>query len=246
MRLPPALLAALAFLGACDPDAADPGAADAAPRPAGTTDARPVDPPYFVLGAQARSRDVRPTLSPADSAERARAQEAEMRARIDDVRRTVDRTRQLESAPDWRTADALVRDSVAAGTWDAHRLAVEMLDHHLLRGPLDDDKAEALGRYTDALLSASSEEGALILWALMRLEGRWDERRRQGAAAGAANNLGAAFVRIAGCIDCTVDEALAGMWPQRRRASEDRLHDMAEVHRRLREIARGDTPMPGP
>lgn len=200
--------------------------------------------PYFVLGSLGGGSvsPRRPFPTPGDSAAR-RAYAEEMRAVLDRYRAL---SAAVTGAADWREADAAVRRAVAPDSLVPHGAAVAMLDRHLLRGPLDDpDRVEALGRYTQALLSNRSAEGALLLWALLRLEGRWEDGRRRSAARAAADRLGGAFAEVAGCVGCTVEEALAGMWPEQRRSAEDRLYEMRTVHEQLMRIAQGGTPMPG-
>ena len=104
----------------------------------------------------------------------------------------------------------------------------------------DADKAAALGRYTDALLDHESREGAVILWALKRLDGHWDDARLRRAAALSADRLGAEYVRLARCVDCTIADAVDGLWPQVREATTDRLQEIADVHGELVRLADGD------
>lgn len=238
MRVVAALVVLLAAACGTDPTPEPPPAgpasvADAAPLPAEEV-------PYFVLGGSPARPGGRP--APRDSVARRRWADsmfAAMRDRRGDLEA-------VQGAADWREADAAA--ARAADAWGdgavPHGLAVDMLDHHLLRGPLDDDKAEALGRYTQALLDAGSQEGAVVLWALLRLDGRWDEPRRQRAARATADRLGAAYASRAECVGCTTEEALAAMWPEKRASLRPVLEDMETVHRELRKLAQGDTPRP--
>lgn len=164
-----------------------------------------------------------------------------MTATMDEPRALLDG---IQTARDWQTADQLIQDRVGPDSVVPHTLAVKMLDHHLLRGPLDDAKAEALGRYTHTLLWWRSQEGSLLPWALTRLDGHWDDGRRQRAAQLAAAYLGGAFAEVAGCVVCTAEEALAAMWPQRRELSVDKLYAIQIVHEQLMRIADEGTPMP--
>ncbi|MEM0962605.1 MAG: hypothetical protein AAGK21_08735 [Bacteroidota bacterium] len=211
---------------------------------AATVASGPADPaalPYFVLGSQARSRRPGWVPFPRDSA--ARRQRVERQRSI--ARAEMDLATRVGRAGDWRAADAILLDAFGPDSVVSVRSAVQMLDRFLLRGEQDADKAEALGRYTQVLLDYQSEEGALLLWALLRLEGHWEEGRRQRSARMAADRLGGAYARIAGCVDCTTEQALSAMWPATRRSKEDILRDIAAVHRELRQIELAGTPMPG-
>ena len=214
-----AVLLSLAAVAACTADAPH---APPEPPPAGPASVAGAAPlpaaevPYFVLNGNGVSRPAGRFRPPTDSTARRR----------------------------WRDADEAAQRAVEGGA-DAASFAVAMLDHHLLRGPLDDDKAEALGRYTQALLDGGSQEGSLVLWALLRLDGQWDDARRRRAAGATAARLGAAYTARAGCVECTTVEALDAMWPEQRRSLRPVLEDMETVHRELRLLAAGGTPGPG-
>ena len=241
-------LAAAFVLAAC---AADAPPAPTEPPPAGPASVAGAAPlpaeevPYFVLGStRTRPGGRRP---PRDSLARLQWRDSVftvMRSQIRD-------SGTIQGATDWREADAAATRAAAtraAAAWGGgevpHALAVDMLDHHLLRGPLDDDRAEALGRYTQVLLDAGSQEGAVVLWALLRLDGRWDDARRRRAADLTADRLGAAYTARARCVGCTTEEALAAMWPQQRQSLRPVLEEMETAHRELRKLAAGDTPGP--
>ena len=248
----PLLFAALAFAACGDRPDADAPAADTLETDALETAGPPASDaplpadalPYFVLGSVGGTastgtpRRVRPSME--DSV----ALQAFLREMRDEARDQLAFLNAFDAAEGWREADALVRQRVGPDSLPSHDAAARMLDRHLLRGPLDADKAEALGRYTSALLAHRTDEGALMLWALLRLEGRWEDGRRRSAARATAARLGGAYAAVAECVDCTVDEALDGMWPEARRAAEGRLRDMATVHRELMTLARSGTPTP--
>ena len=229
------------LVAACSADA-PPGPPPAGPASvAGAAPLPAEEVPYFVLGGSPARPGGR--RAPRDSVAQRRWADsmfAAMRDRLGDMEA-------VQGASDWREADAAA--ARAADAWGdgtvPHGLAVDMLDHHLLRGPLDGDKAEALGRYTQVLLDAGSQEGAVVLWALLRLDGRWDEPRRQRAARATADRLGAVYTARAECVGCTTEEALAAMWPEKRASLRPILEDMETVHRELRKLALGDTPRPG-
>ena len=239
-----AVLLSIAAVAACTADAPP---APPEPPPAGPASVAGAAPlpaeevPYFVLGGSPpRPGSRRPPRDSLAQRRWADSMFAAMRERVGDMEA-------VQGADDWREADAAA--TRAATAWGdgavPHGLAVDMLDHHLLRGPLDADKAEALGRYTQVLLDAGSQEGALVLWALLRLDGRWDDAQRRSAARLTADRLGAAYAARAGCVGCTTREALDAMWPEQRRSLRPILEDIEVVHRELRKLAAGDTPGPG-
>ena len=236
-----AALASLTALAACAdaPPAAEVAVADPAePARLARTPLPDDETPYFVLGSGPGPR-VRPPR-PTDSA----AFAAYMERGMDEARRAFDLSARVGAAADWRAADRIVREAAETDSVLAQSMALAVLRHHLIRGDLDADKAEALGRYTQALLDQDSREGAVLLWALRRLAGHWDAARIRGAALRAADDLGAAYARLARCVDCTVEEAVGAMLPRQRRAAEARLREMAVVHAELIRMSEPEQAMP--
>ncbi|WP_412067160.1 hypothetical protein [Rubrivirga sp. IMCC43871] len=225
------------FLATC----ADAPAVDEAPPAPAPLASAPVPTPFFLIDNQAPAGA--PPL-PRPDLDDPMARQAYLEAMRDRMVRERGWIDAIVSAPGWREADAIARATAGSDSLVAYKAAVAMLQHQLLKGAPDADKAEAIGRYAQALLCHRSGEGALMLRALRRLDGVWEDGRRQSAARAAANRLGFAYVALAGCLDCTIDEALAGMWPEKRRASEGRLRDIATAHRELMRIAHEGTPMP--
>ena len=234
------LLAALALglLAGCadNPPEADDLAPDALASSVARAPLPDSETPYFVLGSNPFPPGVGPMPDSADAA----AREAWSQRLADAMSRDIEAKARITGTDDWRVADAAARRELGPDSLVRHEMVVAMLNHHLLRGDLDDAKAEALGRYTQALLDHRSQEGAVILWALKRLDGHWDDAQIRRAASTSANHLGAAFVRLARCVDCTISDAVDGLWPQARETTTDRLRDIADVHRELIRIADGD------
>ena len=236
--------ALLAASGCADggPEAGSPQAggpeadAPAAPSPTARAPLPDSETPYFVLGSNRLPPGVGPRPDSADPAAR-RAWAVGLFAAM---RRDTEIKTRITATDDWRAADAVARRQVGPDSLVRHEMAVAMLNHHLLRGDLDADKADALGRYTDALLDHESREGAVILWALKRLDGHWDDARLRRAASLSADRLGAEYVRLARCVDCTIADAVDGLWPQVREATTDRLQEIADVHGELVRLADGD------
>ena len=115
----------------------------------------------------------------------------------------------------------------------------------LLRLPsLDAEATDALGHHTRTLVRLETTAADDVLRALIRLDGVWDDGLRARTARTAAERLGGVFAAKAGCVGCTVEDALDGMWPATRDAMAPLLYDMQTVHRGLMEIARNGAPMP--
>lgn len=159
----------------------------------------------------------------------------------------VDLSARLANAPDWRAMEAAADEIVPqipesmrhAAQADAAERIVRRIVALPAPTPADFD---ALGEYTNELIWLRSAEGDDILRALIRLEGTWDSAEIAGTARSAARTLGAHFTEQAGCVGCTVEEALGDMMPQRRQSLDPYLYEVQVVHRELMRLARSASP----
>ncbi len=100
----------------------------------------------------------------------------------------------LTGAEDWREAHEAFREELASPSEIPQHLrdqtaAALMLRTHLLGGPVDDEKREAIGYYTNLLVEHKSPEGELIATALQELRGYWPDAQISAAAAQAASGV---------------------------------------------------------
>jgi hypothetical protein len=100
----------------------------------------------------------------------------------------------LTGAEDWREAHEAFREELASPSEIPQYLrdqtaATLMLRTHLLGGPVDDEKREAIGYYTNLLVEHKSPEGELIASALQELRGYWPDAQISAAAAQAASGV---------------------------------------------------------
>ncbi len=232
------LVVACVALSACGPDApvappTTPASARLAPAPA--------EPPFYVLSTPSSTRLTGISLD--DPAACGRAMDALRESYA--VRREMSDA--VEEAADWEEAEAAVArlapcvPDLFADDYARHA-AVGIIDEHLLRGPFRQAEADALIRHTETLDRRQSPEASVLAWALIRLDGWGSDANRARVARNAAERLGATFTRVAGCVGCTVDQALAEMPPLLRESNEKRLRDMKAVDDVLREIARQGAP----
>lgn len=228
------LLLPLVLLACGDAPPAPPAAPTVAPLP-------DAEVPSFEVGALMgpANPDASPRWFSGDTTGRA----AWARERFEEMIAEREFATALAATDTWQDAHRLVREATPADAYPRHGTAVAML-RRLLRAPDSPEATEAIGWYTQALVAQGSPEGSVLLRALRRLDGHWDDDRRRGAARSAADRLGAVFAKVAGCVGCSVEEALAGMWPQRRATSENRLYDLEAVHQQLMALATEGTPMP--
>ncbi len=165
-----------------------------------------------------------------------------MRDMMASRRLQVDLSGRLNEAPNWRAMEAAA-DEIVPRLLESTRANAEVdVAERIVRtivalpSPSPDD-FDALGEYTQTLVRYRSAEGDDILRALIRLEGVWSPEQIAAAARTAARNLGAHFTDQAQCVGCTVEEALAGMLPQKRMSLDPYLYEVQTVHRELVRLA---------
>ena len=155
----------------------------------------------------------------------------------------------MAGTADWRQAEAAA-ERLLPRVPEFFQASVEgdvslQIVQRLLRLPsLDAEATDALSHHTRTLVRLETTEADDVLRALIRLDGVWDDGLRARTARTAAERLGGVFAAKAGCVGCTVEQALDGMWPATRDSMDPLLYDIQTVHRGLMEIARGGAPMP--
>lgn len=228
------LLIALALAGCTSETSSD------APDPSGVPDATPLAfdrVPTFDMAGRSAPRSGGVDMADID------ARQAVMESMRGAMDLRFELSDGMNRATDWREAEAmadrLLPQLPEPFRWSAEQDAALQMVHRLTSlSTLDAQSLDALGEYTQTLGRSGSTEGDDVLRALIRLDGHWDATQRGDVARSAARSLGAVFAGEAECVGCTVEEALAGMLPQRRASLEPLLYDIQTVHRELVRLAR--------
>lgn len=107
------------------------------------------------------------------------------------VQMQIDLERAMAEPGGWREADlrtrSLLNDYPEVEDYKVQQTAATMiLRSHLLTADPDEEKAEAIGYYTDALIESGSPNAPLVERALASLDGHWTDEKVAAAAAAAA------------------------------------------------------------
>jgi hypothetical protein len=149
----------------------------------------------------------------------------------------------LARAADWREADAGIRRAlleehpVEVQHLREQWAATKILRSHLLSGPQQPERLDALAHFTRILVNTGNPEAQLIARALVDLDGHISEQERSDMAGAAARAAEPHAARTLNCTDCALAEMLRYMPPheegrarQHIAATLDAISTLYQIH----------------
>ncbi len=130
------------------------------------------------------------------------------------VRLRMKAQRDIRSAPDWKEASVVAKKALADNgenkfqTGMNQGIGLVMLSKHLLSGKESQDKLEALSFYTELLVNENSPDASLLVPALKKLEGVWDQQKFNAAVA-SVNVAAQKFLDSNICTECNSGKGLS-------------------------------------